>query len=76
MTRDDVIDLLRKKKNGRSLRALAQDVGCSAMYLSDLFSGNRNPGPKVLDYLGLECEVITEFMYRRKYLPNRKQEKH
>jgi transcriptional regulator with XRE-family HTH domain len=37
-----------------SQRALADKIGVSAPYLSDVLNGNRNPGPKVLAYLGLE----------------------
>lgn len=49
----DPIALLLSRKTG-SLRALAREIPCSAPYLSDIFKGRRQPGPKILSYLGIE----------------------
>lgn len=42
--------------------AYAKDKGLSAQYVNDVVQGHREPGPTVLDALGLE-KVVT---YRRK----------
>lgn len=41
-----------------SLRALAQEWECSAMYLCDLRKGRRTPGPKILKALGIK-KIVT-----------------
>lgn len=51
------VELLRKRMEGRSLRALAREIPCSAPYLSDIFNGNRPAGPKILKYLGIEKAI-------------------
>lgn len=66
MTRAQVNAMLTKKQAGRSLRELARGIGCSAAYLSDVYHGNREPGPMILDYLGLEKFTKTTVTYRRK----------
>jgi hypothetical protein len=48
------IELLKERMKGRSMRALAREIPCSAPYLSDVLNGNRPAGPKILHYLGLE----------------------
>ncbi len=50
------LELLRSRMTGKSLRALAREIPCSAPYLSDVLNGNRAPGPRILAYLGLEKE--------------------
>jgi transcriptional regulator with XRE-family HTH domain len=54
-----------------SLRSYATRVGVSAAYLSDVYSGKRNPGPAILKFLGLEVRIRTE----RKYSYSRKRAK-
>ena len=49
---------------GRSLRSVAREIPCSAAYLSDIMLGKRNPGPRVLDYLGLDRAVDKSVTYR------------
>jgi len=46
--------LLKAKKDGKSLRGMAREMGISAMYLHQVLNGKRGPGPKILAYLGLE----------------------
>jgi len=55
---DQIVDLLRKKQGGRTARALAQEIGVTEQYLSDVFKGRREPGPSILAGLGLEKQVI------------------
>jgi hypothetical protein len=64
--KEDVVDKLKKAQGSRSLRHYANFIGCSAAYLSDVYLGKRDPGPKLLDSLGLECERIVTKNYKLK----------
>lgn len=64
-TRDEVIDLLRACQADRSATDLAREIGVSKAYISDLYAERRNPGPKILKYLGLAAEVKTQVIYRK-----------
>jgi transcriptional regulator with XRE-family HTH domain len=48
--------------NGYTLRSLAKKIGSSGGYLSQIVSGERNPGPaiakKIVDEIGVEFEEI------------------
>ena len=46
-----------------SLRALAAEWECSAMYICDLRRGRRRPGPKLLKHLGIRKIVTTTVEY-------------
>lgn len=46
-------------------QAVAQHFGMSAVYLSDIITGKKQPGKKVLDAIGVE-RVVT---YREKEQP-------
>ncbi len=48
-----------------SLRKLAAKMKISPAYLSDVRLGNREPGPSVLDFFGLEKVVTTEYRKKR-----------
>lgn len=55
MSRFQVIAHIRKRvEKAGSLRQWARDVGLSAPYVSDVLSGRRDPGPKVLTVLKIE----------------------
>ena len=60
----DPIKMLQARMTGRSLRSVAREIPCSAAYLSDIMLGKRNPGPRVLDYLGLDRAVDKSVKYR------------
>jgi hypothetical protein len=64
--KEEVVGQLKKKQGQRSLREYARSIGCSAAYLSDVYLGRRAPGPKLLDELGLERQVVTKVTYKRK----------
>ena len=49
----DVVRELRRRQAKRTLRAYATALGCSPAYLSDVYRGQRKPGPKLLRALGL-----------------------
>lgn len=64
--KDDVIEKIKTEKGGQSLRAYAETVGCSHMYISDVLNNRREPGKKILDHLGLERTVIKTIEYKPK----------
>lgn len=55
--RDPVREIRRRLKSGITQDQLAQDLGISAPYLSDVIHGKRDPGPKVVQALGLEKRI-------------------
>jgi hypothetical protein len=54
---DNPIQMLQKRKAGRTLREVAAEVPCSIGYLSDVLRGRRDPAGKILAYLGIERQV-------------------
>lgn len=58
LTHDQLIALLEKKQGNRTAGELAEELGISPAYLSDIFKGKRNAGPKVLEQLGLQQTVV------------------
>jgi len=62
----DPIEILRERCAKASQVAVARELGVSPAYISDILQLRREPGPKVLDALGLEREV----RYRRKNTKN------
>ena len=65
LTRADVVDFLKKRQGNKTLRVLGLELGLSAAYLSDVFHGNREPGPTLLTLLGLERTKTTEITYTK-----------
>ncbi len=61
--KEDVVKKLRDGQGDRSLRSYATDLGCSAAYLSDVYNGRRDPGPKLLDHLNLERQETKTVTY-------------
>ena len=53
MTKDQLISKLKEIIQGGSQRSCAQQLGISEAYLSDILSGKRDPGPKLLEPIGL-----------------------
>lgn len=58
ITKDQVIEILRKRQGERPARQLAEELGVTPQYLSDVFSGRREIGPSILAGLGLERETF------------------
>jgi transcriptional regulator with XRE-family HTH domain len=58
LTQSQVLDFLRKRQGNRSSKELAEELGISASYLSEVFSGKREPGPSVIAKLGLERKIL------------------
>jgi hypothetical protein len=62
-TRDDVVRRLKAEQGGKSLRQFAKVVGCSAAFLSDVYNGKREPGPKLLERFGLTKQESVTVVY-------------
>jgi transcriptional regulator with XRE-family HTH domain len=58
LTKDQVIALLKKRQGERTQQELAEELGVSQQYLSDVLLGRRDPGPAVLDKLNLRQEMV------------------
>ena len=63
LTDDDVLELIRKRKGEKSLRAFAEEIGITAPYLSDILKKNRSPGKTVLKFFGLEKKKVIAVSY-------------
>ena len=57
LNQDQVIQLLRKRQGDRTAKELAEELGISEQYLSDVFQKRRDIGPALCEGLGLEREV-------------------
>ena len=53
-TREDLLKLLREKQGDRTAKQLAEELGITPQYLSDVFLGKRDPGESILEGLGLK----------------------
>ena len=58
LTQSQVIELLKRRQGSRPAWELAEELGISAVYLSHIYNGKRDPGPAVLDKLGLQRETV------------------
>jgi transcriptional regulator with XRE-family HTH domain len=56
----DVVLQLRDKLEGRTQADLAEEMSVTPQYLSDVLSGRRDPGPKILEYLGLKVGYVRD----------------
>ena len=66
MNSDDVRRLIRKAcAEAGSQRAFARGAGCSAMFVTDVLSGRREPSGPVLRALGLERVTQYRVSYRK-----------
>ena len=65
ISRDDVIAMLRRLQGERTNKALADDLGVHASYISEIYKGTRNPGPSMLRKLGLTAETTIVTVYRK-----------
>jgi transcriptional regulator with XRE-family HTH domain len=65
ISKDDIIAMMKAEQGDRSLRSLAKKLGVSPGYISEIYSGGRNPGEAVLDYfdIGLTRNYIVEYVY-------------
>lgn len=68
LTREQVIEKLTQAKGKRSLRDYAKAMGISHVYLWEVLSGRRAPGPSVLDWMGLveKTTVVTVYVPKKR----------
>ncbi len=66
--KEDVVKQLQAEQQDKNLtlRGYARALNVSPAYLSDVYRGRRDPGPALLDHLGLERRVITTVTYAKK----------
>lgn len=60
LTKEGVIKMLRDRQGKLSINKFAASLGVSQPYLSDIYNGKREPGPKVLSRLGITQTVKYE----------------
>lgn len=58
MNQEQVIDLMKRRQGQRSAKEFAEELGISPQYLSDIYLSRRDPGPAVLEKLGIERETV------------------
>jgi len=56
--REEVLRRLEERRGNRTQKALAEEMGVSPPYLSDVLAGRRDPGPAILSFVGLEPGYI------------------
>lgn len=62
-TRDQVVEMLRKKQGTRLVSKFAADIGVTEAYVYDIYRNRRDPGPAILSVLGME-KVVMPPQYR------------
>lgn len=63
---NDPIALLHAQLQHQSQKSLATDIGCSPAYLNDVINRKRQPGPIILEFLGLTREIVYTNAKRRR----------
>ena len=59
LTRDQVIALLQGLVDREGSKvAAANKIGVTSAYLGEILKGTREPGPRILEYFGLERETV------------------
>lgn len=59
LTIEDVLDLLRREVKGVGTQeAFAEKAGVTQQYVGDILRGQRKPGEKILDALGLQKVIV------------------
>ncbi len=59
LSKADLVELLRQRaKRIGSQQRLAETLGVTPPYLSDVLGGRREPGPKILKALRLRRQVV------------------
>ncbi len=58
----DPIALLKERQGDLTRWKFAMSMGVGTAYLSDMMHGRRDPGPKILEFLGLRKVVSYQFI--------------
>lgn len=64
ISRPQLIAILREVQGQTSLNKFADEMGCSAALLCKVYKGKREPGPLLLEYLGIEKKIEVKTTYR------------
>ena len=56
ITKKQIITILKGRQIGRTMSALAREIGVSPQHLWNVYREKKPPGPKVCRYLGIEKE--------------------
>lgn len=56
-TKEELIQWLYAQQGDRTQKEFASVMGCTSAYLSDVYAGKRDPGPKILKAMGLVKQV-------------------
>jgi transcriptional regulator with XRE-family HTH domain len=65
MTRDQVVEILKKRQGNLSQMAFAERLGISQGHLNQIYTGKKEPGASVLSKLGLTRTVERIITYRK-----------
>lgn len=57
LTKPELIELMRRRQGDRTASEFARELGITPQYLSDVYADRREPGPAILNGLGLQREV-------------------
>ncbi len=60
LRKDDVVAELARRRGDQTLQDFAAVVGVSYQLLAKVLNGEQDPGPKILQYLGLESIKLYE----------------
>lgn len=62
MNREQVIALMKSRQGERTAKEFAEELGISTPYLSDVYSGRRDPGESILSRLNLRMVKMYEVL--------------
>lgn len=62
-TQDEIPGLLRSRMNEESPRRFGERFGLSSQFVYQVLNGKREPGPKLLKFLGLKREKAVTIAY-------------
>ena len=63
MSEAQVLATIRLQQGAMTIRGYAAWLGISAMYLCDIYSGRRKPGPKILERFGITKTRVVRYEY-------------
>jgi transcriptional regulator with XRE-family HTH domain len=58
LTKQNVVERLEERRQGRTLEVFAKEIGVSRQQLWNVLRGSMIPGRKFLNYLGLHRVVV------------------
>jgi transcriptional regulator with XRE-family HTH domain len=58
LSQEEVVGMLQKKQGDMTQKDLAAQIGVTQQYLCDVLLGRRDPGPRILQFLGIEKAYV------------------